>query len=189
MVTSLHQILKRSTEDIHARMHVHPGFSAIADGTIDLPAYRALLCRLFGFYVAFELSISAPRSRSIWLEQDLLSLDMPKSLIGSIALCTSLPSLDTPEQCLGAQYVVEGAALGGRQLAANLDHLLGSDGILGRRFFVGHGENTGVRWRAFIAGLSSGRDGAEETETVAAAARSTFLSFEAWLEDWDKGSL
>jgi heme oxygenase len=92
----------------------------------------------------------------------------------------------SPAYVLGARYVVEGSALGGRGLARRLDGLLGPGTLAGRRFFSGHGAETGAVWRGYLDRLSA----APETPAARAAAiegaTATFSIFEQWLEGWDK---
>jgi heme oxygenase len=45
---SLRQTLRTATAAPHARLHLHPGFAAIQNGTIARVDYRSLLARLYG---------------------------------------------------------------------------------------------------------------------------------------------
>lgn len=182
---SLRAVLRAATQDVHQRLHHHPGFAAVQAGVIDLDAYRALLCRLYGFHQPFEALTRVEAHRTRWLEADLEALGIAGRRLTAIVRCLGLPRLDTPGRRRGALYVVEGATLGGSALAGRLDALLGPGRLEGRRFFHGHGSETGPKWRSFLseleleeAGLSAGWG------EVVDAARETFLAFEAWLADW-----
>jgi heme oxygenase len=85
---------------------------------------------------------------------------------------------------LGALYVVEGAMLGGRQLARQLDPLLGGAGSAGRRFFLGRGADTHAAWSAFVARLKVAAATPGDVAEVVAAAVATFGLFEEWLRGW-----
>jgi heme oxygenase len=181
---SLRQTLRAATSGPHARLHLHPGFAAIQNGTIDLPDYRALLVRLYGFHVSFEAAVGIASDRSAWLQDDLAAMTLDGRQLPTIPRCTALTSFDTPARRLGALYVVEGSTLGGRHLARSLDPLLGLSGPAGRRFFLGRGADTNAAWNEFLARLTlfAGTP-AVHGEIVAAAVR-TFSTFEEWLSGW-----
>ena len=178
-------VLRDTTHDVHQRLHRHDGFAAIQTGAIDLAAYRRLLFRLHGFYVPFEAAADVRPDRSAWLESDLRALGMDPTGLGARAMCNDIPCLNTAAARLGALYVVEGSALGGRHLARNLDGLLGAEAIDGRRFFVGRGSGTGEAWRRYLSQLSAGSSDPLARTRIIDAALETFAVFESWLSDWN----
>jgi len=181
---SLRQSLRAATSEIHARLHLHAGFAAIQDGTIDLAAYRSLLVRLYGFHVSFEAAAGIPNDRSGWLEDDLAVVSMGGHTLATVPRCAALPEFDKPARRLGAIYVIEGSTLGGRHLARNLDSLFGPIGSAGRRFFLGRGADTNTAWKAFLARMTfSARAPADRRETVEAAV-GTFGIFQEWMDGW-----
>jgi heme oxygenase len=176
--------LREATSETHARLHLHPGFAAIQDGTIDLAGYRALLARLYGFHAPFEAAVGIAADRSSWLQDDLRAVTQGACNLANIPRCESLTAFDTPARRLGALYVIEGSTLGGRQLARNLDALLGSAGTAGRRFFLGRGAETSVAWNAFLSRLTSAASSpAMHAEIVGSAVR-TFDIFQEWMHAW-----
>jgi heme oxygenase len=176
--------MRAATSEAHARLHLHTGFAAIQNGTIDLVAYRALLVRLFGFHVSFESAVGIASDRSAWLQEDLVALTMAGHALATIPRCQALPKFDTPARRLGALYVVEGSTLGGRHLARSLDALLGSAGTVGRRFFLGRGADTNAAWNAFLSRLSASATTPAVRSEIVAAAVGTFEVFEEWLQGW-----
>jgi heme oxygenase len=181
---SLRETLREATSAAHARLHLHTGLAAIQDGTITRDDYRALLARLYGFHVALETSGGIASERSAWLREDLAALQMDAHTMATIPRCTALGTFATPERRLGALYVMEGATLGGRHLARQLEPLLGSNGSAGRRFFLGHGADTSTAWNAFLGRLTlSAGVPAARTQIVAAAVE-IFGIFEEWLRGW-----
>nr|WP_294528190.1 biliverdin-producing heme oxygenase [uncultured Rhodopila sp.] len=175
--------LREATRAVHARLHVHPVLGTVQAGTIELASYRVLLGRLYGFHVPFEAAAGIAPERSEWLADDMRTLGLTNAAIAALPLCASLPRLDTPHRRLGAQYVVEGSTLGGRELSKRLDHLFGPDVRAGRCFFSGRDADTGKAWRTFADGLdAAGEDPAACAEMIAAAVE-TFAAFETWL-DW-----
>lgn len=181
----LRELLRSATSEIHERLHTHRGLAAVQAGTIDRAAYKALLSRLYGFHRPFELAAKISPERTRWLESDLSVLNIDACRRSALPFCTALPRSASPEFILGARYVVEGSALGGRGLARQLDGLLGPGTIAGRYFFRGHGAQTGVVWRSYLDQISL----APETNAVRAAvitgATATFAIFEQWIDGWD----
>ena len=177
-------LLRSATQAPHERLHLHAGFSTVKDGTITLPDYRALLICLYGFYLPFERAAGLERIRTQWLEKDLAWLGVEASAFPRIRLCADIPRYDCVERLLGALYVVEGSALGGRQLCRGLDQLLGVASIEGRRFFAGRGAGTGDAWRGFLDRLTSLGAEPRGRAALVAAAVETFEVFETWLSGW-----
>jgi len=182
LAPTLREMLRTTTTEIHQRLHGHDGLAAVTAGTIDRSAYKALLCRLYGFHRAFEASARIAPERTRWLESDLTVLGVDGAMQKALPLCTGFSAVTSPEYVLGARYVVEGSALGGRGLARQLDGLLGTGIAAGRRFFSGHGNDTGDVWRTYLARLSDA-DTMSHCAIVAGAV-ATFAIFEHWLEGW-----
>jgi heme oxygenase len=103
--------------------------------------------------------------------------------IATIPSCRDLKTLAGPAERLGARYVVEAAALGGRVIARELERLFpkGTEG--GRHFFLGGGAEVRPRWRLSRARFGQELPASENIE-AAASARLTFLAFEVWMQDW-----
>jgi heme oxygenase len=179
----LRDALRAATRGAHERLHRHPGLAAIAKGKISRPDYCNLLTRLLGFYVPFEMALGLSPERSVWLRADLECLEAPNSGL-AVALCPYIPRVANRAQRLGARYVVEGAAVGGQQLARRLDWLLGHDGPAGRRFFIGRGMAGGSAWRSFLGELAAFEANAGSRDSLIEAACDTFGAFEHWLAGW-----
>lgn len=183
---SCHEVLRSATQGPHQRLHRHNGFSAVKDGKITLSDYRALLTCLYGFYLPFERAAGLDPIRSQWLQSDLAWLGVAAPVVSRIRLCKNIPRYDCPERRLGAQYVIEGSALGGRMLCRGLDPLLGVAAIEGRRFFAGRGAGTGAAWLGFLDQLASVDADPLGRSALVSAAVETFEVFEAWLSGWDE---
>ena len=187
MRPTLQDSLRSATAVVHERLHAHPGLAAVQAGTIDLRAYAALLSRLYGFHQAFELTAGIPPQRTNWLENDLAVLGFDTVKRAALPRCAAFPEPALKEYILGARYVVEGSALGGRSLARQLDELLGVGAVAGRHFFSGYGAETGRVWRDYLAHLEAVPDLGMKWATVVQGATETFAIFEQWLEKWDDG--
>lgn len=179
---ALRILLRSATHEAHERLHLHTGFAAVQNATIDMGAYRKLLLRLYGFYVPFEVAAGG-HDRSDWLKEDLTALGIAHR-IPFAPMCPGIPNLETAERRLGASYVVEGSALGGRELARGLDLLLGPGAENGRRFFSGRGSGTAKAWKDYLAQLSAAPTGTLAQAEIISAARETFSVFEHWLTGW-----
>jgi heme oxygenase len=182
--TSCRELLRAATQAPHERLHRHAGFMRVKDGVITLGDYRALLIRLYGFYLPFERAVGVEAIRTGWLEQDLTWLGADAATVSRIRLCADLPLYDCTERRVGALYVVEGSALGGRQLFRGLDRLLGTGSIEGRRFFAGRGSGTGDAWSGYLERLASLGCEPEGRAALLSAAIETFAIFETWLAGW-----
>ena len=123
---TLRNILRSATSVVHNRLHSHDGLAAVAAGTIDRASYTALLGRLYGFHHSFEQTTQTVPERTRWLESDLAALGVDGGMLAGLPRCTVFPASASPDYLLGAGYVVEGSALGGRGLARQLDGLLGT---------------------------------------------------------------
>lgn len=176
--------LQSATDDVHQRMHAHPGYAALAAGVIKVDAYRRLLARSYGFYAPIEARIGRGAVRSRRLEADLTALGMHPCDIDTLPRCAALPLLASSAQELGAAYVLEGAALGGRVLAGALVNNV-SGMTPPTAFLLGDGADGGQRWREFVDQLEADLSGTAERAAAAQGARATFETFETWMAGWD----
>lgn len=184
---TLQNALRSDTAAVHESLHFHPGLAAVQSGTITLSAYTALLSRLYGFHRPFELKAGLEPHRTNWLESDLAALGVAADKRAALPCCAAFPETALHEYILGARYVVEGSALGGRGLARQLDDLLGVGVVAGRHFFSGYGAETGRVWRNYLSRLEAVPDVGMKWATVVEGATETFAIFEQWLEKWDDG--
>lgn len=181
---SIRFMLREATDEVHQRLHGHPGLAAVNAGHISLADYRSLLGRLFGFHAAFEATAGLVPVRTRALGLDMAVLGCSVGELDKLPRCRLLPSLDDAARLMGARYVIEGSALGGLQLARGLDHLLGPDGEGGRRFFIGKGPATAPAWRAFLLQLETVACSPDAKQVMVASAQQTFAAYEVWLRDW-----
>lgn len=182
---TLHTVLRSTTSDVHERLHSHPGLVAVQSGTIGRGDYVALLGRLYGFHRPFEIAAGISPERTDWLEADLAAFGVDRARRSALPSCRAFPHRASPDYILGARYVVEGSALGGRGLSRQLDGLLGPGVIAGRRFFNGHGATTGMVWRDYLTQLSAAPNECSVRAAVVDGATATFAIFEQWLDGWD----
>lgn len=191
---TVRQQLRHATADIHEALHRHPGFIRLLEERMTLMDYRALLARLHGFHWPLERDLrpASPevlcgfdvlaRERSPALRADLRTLGMSQSGIDSLPVCEGLRPVRSNAELIGRLYVVEGAALGGRVLAARLDGLLGADGAEGRQFFTGRAPPDPLPWPAFCRLLEAQGEGAD-IRAVIESADTTFRAMADWLAE------
>jgi heme oxygenase len=184
---SLHMELRAATQEVHGRLHHHAGFASVQDASISSAHYEALIVRLYGFYMPFEAAMAIEPERSTWLAGDLAALNHKRPL-HALPMCRHIPRLDSAYLRLGALYVAEGSALGGRVLASGLDRLLGTGVAEGRQFFIGRGAGTGEAWRAYLALLSAAQPEPSACAEIIKGAVKTFAAFEHWLNGWSTSS-
>jgi heme oxygenase len=162
-------------------MHALPVFRAIEEERLDLRNYGRLIGMLGRFHgaVAAALARSAhgPLSNA---PRRLAALRRDAAAIGAGVLPEPPDwTLDSDAAALGALYVSEGSALGGRVIARRLDYLFGRS-AQGRTFFAGTAEDR-THWRRVAALLAEPREQDQADEAVAAA-EGCFALFERCME-------
>lgn len=182
----LRDVLRSATRAIHERLHGHDGLAAVAAGMIDRATYIALLARLYGFHHPFELAAQQFPERTQCLQSDLATLGADAAMLAELPRCTAFPAIASSDCLLGARYVVEGSALGGRGLARQLNGLPGPDIVAGRRFFSGYGTETGTVWRTSLARLAAVSTATASRAASVAGAVATFTIFEQRLDEWNQ---
>ncbi|MEG3178507.1 biliverdin-producing heme oxygenase [Sphingomonas sp. RB3P16] len=175
---SARAILRSATDSVHQRMHRHPGFAALADGTIERAAYRALLARIHGFYRSVEARLALGNARSTALADDLVDLGLSRGTLEALPSCAPLQIGESPAETIGARYVVFGASLGGQVMAKALARRAPA---LPTRFLCGTGS---ADWSRFVASLDAHLPDGAARALAARAAVTTFAALEGWMDGW-----
>lgn len=170
--------LREATHSIHERLHHHDGLKALRDGMITVQDYVILLQAIGGFYARLAPLVESAVWRLELIERDLSALQARGRGQSNGLAAPIIPN--TPAARLGAEYVIEGSALGGRILAAGAARVLGNDPRNGYQFFTGNGDRTGVRWRNFTLHLETAVADVEVRDVTTGAVL-TFLEFESSL--------
>lgn len=143
--------LRTATAEAHRRTERSFGFTQIMDGTLSLDLYRVLLRRLHAIYAPIERAILALVEAATPSYPYRRKLEGLAADLGALGTAPSLREYDCPpgglERSAAMLYVVEGATLGGKILAARIDALLGERGRLATRFFDSYGAACGSNWR------------------------------------------
>jgi heme oxygenase len=151
--------------------------------------YAGLVARFHGFYASWEPAAEphfsafgdffARRRKLPLLRQDLRSLELSDTEIGSLPVCPDGPPAETFSRALGTMYVVEGSTLGGQVITRHLGRTLGFRPDSGCAFFASYGDQVGPMWQEFRRFLVD-HGGSHEYEIVAAAAEA-FECLTRWM--------
>ena len=157
------------------------------EAAVDLPArtrdratYRALLASLYSLFGPLEEQLAglpwreagldfAAHRRAHLLRADIADLGGAPEAVAPAAL----PRTDGLAAGLGALYVLEGSALGGKIIAREAEAALGLGGV-GTSFFRG---GDGATWRAFGRALDAALDTPDRFRRARHAAEQTFDAF------------
>lgn len=193
-ITAVRDILRRETRDIHERLHRHPHFAALFDGTLDIEGYGELICRLHGFYAPLDSAIAVVLSdmpdtandyrharRADLLARDITDLTGGRARTTPPPLCLEAAGLVSRASVGGVLYVIEGATLGGAQIDRVAQRLLGTDQPAGRRFWSWCRQEGGARWHAMVAFLGRLQAAGVTISDLVTGARETFRCLEDWL--------
>jgi heme oxygenase len=179
----------------------HAALTALRDGTaqvhrrleVDLPlmrpdlstdGYHAILGRFWGIIAPLEdeferagvpLDDWPHRRKAPLLVADLADL----ADVRGLPRCDDVPALLGHDAVLGCLYVVEGSTLGGRQVAAHVQGLLGA--AVGTRYFRSYGDAVGTRWRTFREAVARRADAGGDVDAMVGSALATFELLHGWL--------
>lgn len=175
--------LRTQTHDLHQALESNPLFSRLMAQDITADDYTLALTALRYSYTAFETGLietlqqHAPLYRYIarlpLLDRDLSKLGANTSLIGTIGKThiATLPAM------LGALYVVEGSALGGKILVSRLKANLGALFVGACSFYTLDGQLDRHNWAATQNLLCDHLNSDYELEQAVESARRTFSLF------------
>ncbi len=176
--------VKRTTSGAHQTAEAV--MMPLIEGAADPLRYGALLQMQYGFYRPMEglitpmvntMTLPDPLFKwSLLIEEDLAVLGMKPA-----AQSPYLPGIKTEFSALGALYVLEGAALGGRIIARMLQahDRLPQNAF---HFFKGREEATGPHWTRFTRFLNEHVTTETQIKEVGAAAAATFAAYTLWMQ-------
>lgn len=170
-VPSLRWLLQESTSAVHQRLHRHPDFSAIADGTILGRDFDLLMARIGGFFCALDPKMQAACDCTPGLGDYAYRARAPM-FPRTLAEPSRLPAVNDLPSLAGAAYVVDGSVLGGKVLASALgDHLQ-------HPYWDWCAGNGPAIWRATIALIDCADTGTDARFRAVSTAQDVFAAFE-----------
>ena len=186
MSMSVAQLLKKETFAAHTQAEkiLAPKLASIQ----SFDDYASILKMFYGFFHPLETRIKQQIAQDILLDIDerrnalfiLNDLIAIQHSTGHIALCESLPKINSSLAALGAMYVLEGSTLGGRMISRMLmKNTLVPFSNSNLHFFNGYKDETGKKWTSFLAVLE---EHAEGVDAIVSAANETFNCLTQWME-------
>lgn len=184
--------LRLETRPQHEQLDHHPLMTELMSPAVSLSLYGDVLGKFLGFYEPLEPLLAR---YSLWssygidfdqrlkiplILQDLASLDRPPM---------DFPSGPTPDwiqdkaSAMGTFYVIEGSTLGGQVIARHIASRLDLSPDHGLAFFSSYADAIGQRWKETRQALLRFSEQSDADEAMIIAARKTFLSLTAWLDN------
>lgn len=168
--------LRLRTKDVHERLHVHPVLSGLIMPELTRRDYIWALFSLERFYQnlcdQFDFELAHKKLRL--LSDDLAALGKTNTL----PACTYLNIGKTPDDHLGAQYVVIGSALGGAMISKNVENTLCLKSGAGNSYFGSSASTAKTYWKNFQDALAQNCD---NIQNCSQSALHVFEGLERWL--------
>lgn len=184
---SLLQVLRTATRDAHEALHHHPVLKDLASAGLTRDYWLTALQKFFGFYQPLELQYAKTGSALLAdfpagiiienLRCDMAAENIDANLLDIAAHAAASWQM---EKILAYLYVREGSNLGGRLISKNLERTLGVKGGDANRFFWGHGDATGQKWKLFMEKLLHYQDQCD-AQKVGSHAAQFFQDLGSWL--------
>jgi heme oxygenase len=185
----------------HLRRHTAPYHVAV-ERRVDILGrlgsshqYTHLLARLYGFYEPFEAELDRAvtrwelpfdveaRRKAPLLARDLAALGVAPAALDDLPRSVRIPRPTSALATLGCLYVAEGATLGGRIIARQVEDRLGFGPCGGTAFFHGYGVDTAPRWRTLCSVLATESCSDAADCAIVIGAIDTFVAYDRWLAD------
>lgn len=200
---SLADALKERTKEAHARAERHPMQARMVKGEVTREQYAAWLGQMLPVWRAVDAGLVALAARDARVAAMVMPYHAHAERIAAdlkfvgqcggchpalpatarfVAMVNRAAASDGPE-LVGAWYVLEGSANGGRFIAKALSRGLGIAGPEGLTSFDPHGERQREYWQAWRVGLDGQVFAEAERNAIIAAASATFNAVYDVMED------
>jgi heme oxygenase len=183
--------LKRAILPYHDAVHGLPILRDLPEGAIDLPGYRRLLERIYGFWDPVESALydslsTQPKSSYSWNPRIPLLVNDLAFLGVSASELESIPRRKQPQpirfgEALGYLYLSEGSRLGGRILGQIVRNALALTPYTGFSYFSSGGADVDELWEAFKTFLRTCVDTPELEQEIILSSRNGFAGLNQWL--------
>ncbi len=157
----LHTLLREGSVSFHRRLDALPQMMRLLSPQLSIDQYLACLRGLQQAHVPLEQAIDvylnssnlpfdfAPRRKAALISRDITFYSPNEDL--SPRRYPASPLINDPASLVGALYVIEGATLGGRMIAARLAKSIHARPAAGADFFNVYGDEVDLRWRELWA--------------------------------------
>ena len=185
---NLHQSLKAQTAQLHNEIEKDLN---LLRQDFSLRDYETVLKRFYRFYISLEDSLRKSnyamllekRSKTELLLKDLSFFGIRKNELEGTFDKVALP-LNSPEEILGAFYVLEGSTLGGRVLTQHFSSKFDFSPEGGINFFNGYGDKTGLYWKEYLEFMDKEwKEKKLNEELIISSAQKTFQVLHQWLTE------
>jgi heme oxygenase (biliverdin-IX-beta and delta-forming) len=176
--------LRTATWPVHERLHLHPVLRPLTARQPTVDGYLGAVRALYGFVSPMEQRLgdeaAGRAARTPLLLADIGMLDACAS--AEPPLASDLPELSTPAARIGARWVLDGSAHGGRAMLPHLQRTLAVSPDHGASYFASAGIDLKAE-RQSLRDLLEQSVITEEDHTEATnAATATFSALERWLD-------
>ncbi|MCW2307799.1 biliverdin-producing heme oxygenase [Rhodobium gokarnense] len=199
--SAVRNVLRDETWGQHKQLHLHASFRALFKGTLDRSGYRALILRLYGFYVPLDAAIAetlgssgfdagdyAYHPRAPLFAQDLVDLGLDDAALAAAPRSPEAGTKISPNTLGGVLYVVEGSTHGGGVIDRAARDLLGDGPPDGRRYWDWCRTKGAYRWEMTNRLLLRLKEAGTPQQDLIKGARQTFQSIADWLMPLDRPS-
>jgi len=176
--------LRTATWPVHERLHLHPVLRPLTARQPTMDGYLGAVRALYGFVAPMERRLGqAAAGRAAPAPPPLTDINTwSTSTSADPSLASALPALPTPAARLGARWVLDGSAHGGRAMLPHLQRTLAVSPDHGASYFASSGIDLKAERQCLrdllIRDVITGEDRAAATEAAAA----TFSALERWLD-------
>ena len=203
---SLADVLKERTKEAHARAEKHAVQARMVKGEVSTAEYAAWLGQMLHIWRSIDAGLATLAAR----DTRIAAMVKPYHVhAGRVA--ADIAFLGHPEEAhpplpatarfiaklneamangglglIGAWYVLEGSANGGKFIAKALSRGLGITGPEGLMNFDPHGELQRERWKDWRAGLDAQTFSEPEREAIVTIASATFDAVYEVMEDMER---
>lgn len=183
--------IKNATAEVHQRLHHHPILAPLTSGDVTMAQYLRALTGLHGIFAPMESCLSktsdlAFRSpRSALLEADIRALAGETAETRLRVLASGIPVWTDADRPLGACYVLDGTAFGGRSMVGHLRVRLGL-AETGTTFMGSVGVDIAGEWRTLMTMMGDRAGDEHAAERMMDGAIATFAAIERWLDTYHR---